>query len=128
MQERIIKDEEKQFNIISSFRYIQYPSISLSGLHLSLFDEGLVRLCHLLAPVLTLFFDASSSFISPPPWIRDKDGKPERILIYALTTYHPSENAPPLALFEHITSEQNTLSIRQPFLKFKEKELKLFGN
>ena len=98
LQEYIIKDEEKQFSATSSFGY----NISL---HLSPFDEGLVRLYHLLAPVLTLYFDASGSFISPLPWIRNKDGKPKRILIYALTTHYPSGNAPPLALFEHITSE-----------------------
>ena len=63
LQEYIIKDEEKQFNAISSFGYIQYPFISHSGFHLSLFDEGLVRTYHLLAPVLTLYFDASGSFI-----------------------------------------------------------------
>ena len=45
LQEYIIKDEEKQFNVNSSFGYIQYPSISHRGLHLLLFDEGLVRLC-----------------------------------------------------------------------------------
>ena len=126
LQEYIIKDEEKQFNATSSFGYIQYPSISNGGLRLSLFDEGLVRLYHLLAPVLTLYFDASSSFISPLPWIRNKDGKTMRI--YALTTHHPSGNAPSLALFEHITSEHNILSFRQPFLTFKKTELKLFGN
>ena len=49
-------------------------------------------------------------------------------MIYALATHHPSGNAPPLALFEHITSEHNILSIRQLFLRFKETELKLFGN
>ena len=86
---------------------------------MSLFDEGLVRLYYLLARVLTLYFDASGSFISPLPWIRNKD---------ALTTHHPSGNVPPLALFEHITSEHNILSIRQPFLRFKETKLKLFGN
>ena len=127
LQEYIIKNEEKQFNATSSFGYIQYPSISHSGLHLSLFDVGLVRLYHLLAPVSTLYFEASGSFISPLPWIRNKDGKPKMILIYALTTHHP-RNAPPLALFEHITSDHNILSIRQPFLRFKETELKMFGN
>ena len=75
LQEYVIKDEEKQFNITSSSGYIQYPSISLSGFHSSLFDEGLVRLYHLLAPVLTLYLDASDSFISPLPWIRNKDGE-----------------------------------------------------
>ena len=59
LEEYIIKNEGKQVNATSSFGYIQYPSISHSGLHLSLFDEGLVRLYHLLAPVLTLYFDAS---------------------------------------------------------------------
>ena len=94
LQEYIIKDEEKQFNATSSFGYIQYPSISNGGLHLSLFDEGLVRLYHLLAPVLTLYFDASGSFISPFPWIRNKDGKPKRILIYALTRITPLKTRP----------------------------------
>ena len=125
LQEYIIKDKEKQFNATRSFGY---PSISHSGLHLSLFDEGLVRLYHLLAPVFTLYFDATGSFISPLPWIRNKDGKPKRILIYTLATDHPTRNAPPLALFEHIPSEHNILSIRQPFLRFKGTELKFFGN
>ena len=93
LQEYIIKDEEKQFNATSSFGYIQYPSISNGGLHLSLFDEGLVRLYHLLAPVLTLYY-ASGSFISPFPWIRNKDGKPKRILIYALTRITPLKTRP----------------------------------
>ena len=83
-----------------------------NGLHLLLFDEGLVRLYHLIAPVL----------------IRNKDDKLKSILVYALTTHHSSRNAPPLALFEYITSEHNILSIREPFLKFKETESKLFGN
>ena len=83
---------------------------------------------HLLAPILTLYFDASGSFILPLPWIRNKDCKPKRILIYALITHHPYGNAPPLAFFEHIAIEHNILSIRQPFLRFKETELKLFGN
>ena len=42
--------------------------------------------------------------------------------------HHPSGNAPPLALFEHITSEHNISSFRQPFLRFTSTELKLFGN
>ena len=79
LQEYIIKDEEIQFNATSSFECIQYPSISHSGLHLSFFDEGLVRLYHLRAPVLTLYFDASGLFVSSLPWIRNKDGKPKRI-------------------------------------------------
>ena len=79
LQEYIIKDEEIQFNATSSFGCIQYPSISHSGLHLSFFDEGLVRLYHLRAPVLTLYFDASGLFVSSLPWIRNKDGKPKKI-------------------------------------------------
>ena len=75
LQEYIIKDEEKQFNTTISFGYIQYPSISHRGLHLSLFDEGLVRLYHLLAQVLTLYLDASGSFISPLPWIRNNENQ-----------------------------------------------------
>ena len=75
LQEYIIKVEEKQFNIISSFGYIQYPSISLSGIQLSLFDEGLIRLYHLLATVLILYFDASGSLILPLTRVRNKEGK-----------------------------------------------------
>ena len=75
LQEYIIKVEEKQFNTTISFGYIQYPSISHRGLHLSLFDEGLVRLYHLLAQVLTLYLDASGSFISPLPWIRNNENQ-----------------------------------------------------
>ena len=82
LQEYTIKDEEKQFNVTSSFRYIQSPFISHSGLHLSLFDEGLVKLYNLSAPVLT----ASGSFILPLSWIGNKDGKPKGILIYVLTS------------------------------------------
>ena len=64
-----------------------------------------VRLYHLLPTVLTLYFDGSGSFILSLTRVRKKDGKPKRILIYALKTRHPSGNAPPLALFEHIISE-----------------------
>ena len=56
LQESIIKVEEKQFNITISFGYVQYPSISLSGLHLSLASD----------------FDANSSFISRLQLIRKK--------------------------------------------------------
>ena len=44
LQEHIIKDKEKQFNATSSFEYIQYLSISHSGLHLSLFEKA-VQAC-----------------------------------------------------------------------------------
>ena len=77
----------KKNNFISP-GYIKYPSISLSGLHLSFFDEGLVTRYHLLAPVLTLYFDASGSFISQLPWIRNKDDKLKKFLRCDLKTNH----------------------------------------
>ena len=74
---------------------------------------------------MTLYCDASASFISPLQWIRNKDDKPKRILTYVLTTQQPPGNA--LPLFERITSEHST-SIRKTLLRFKETELKLSGN
>ena len=45
LQGNIIKKERK-LNKQVSYGYIQHPSISVSSLELSLFDEGLVRLFH----------------------------------------------------------------------------------
>ena len=47
----------------------QYPSLSISGLELSLFGEGLVRLFYLIAVRETFYFDASGSFVSAVPAI-----------------------------------------------------------
>ena len=44
LRDYIIKDEEKQFNITSFLGYRQCLSLSLSGIYLSLFDEGPIRL------------------------------------------------------------------------------------
>ena len=74
LQEEIINSEKKDTGKEKSFGYIQYPSISLNGLQISLFDEDLVRLYHMIAPTETLYFDASGSFISPIPSIENKDG------------------------------------------------------
>ena len=127
LQEEIISREKKDTGKEKSFGYIQYPSISLNGLQISPLDEDLVKLYHVIAKIETLYFDASGSFICPIPSIENKDGNPKRTLIYALIIKHPIGKSPPVAFFEYITSDHNIISIRQPFLKIKEMETKLFG-
>ena len=87
----------------------------------------MVRLYHIIAPTETLYFDAGGSFISPIPSIKNKDGNPRRILIYALAIQHPIGKSPPVAFVEYITSGRNIISIHQRFLKTKEMKTKLFG-
>ena len=127
LQEEIINREKKDIGKEISFGLIQYPSVALNGLQISFFDERLVRLYHIIAPTETLYFDASGSFISPIPSIKNKDGNPRRILIYALTIQHPIGKSPPVAFVEYITSGHNIISIHQRFLKIKEMKTKLFG-
>ena len=106
--------------------YVQSPSISLNGVSVSLFDEALVKLYHLLSPHDVLFFDASGSFVAPFPWLLNKDGKPMRVLLYALTVRHPAGKVPPIALIEHITTSHNIFSIRRMLSNLKEAEYKIF--
>ena len=127
LQEEIMNREKKDIGKEISFGYIQYPSVALNGLQISFFDERLTRLYHIIAPTETLYFDANGSFISPIPSIKNKDGNPRRILIYALTIKHPIGKSPPVTFVEYITSDHNIISIRQRFLKFKEMKTKLFG-
>ena len=87
----------------------------------------MVRLYHIIAPTETLYFDASGSFISPIPSVKNKDGNPRRILIYALKIQHPIGKSPPVAFVEYITSDHDIISIHQRFLKFKQMKTKLFG-
>ena len=127
LQEKIVEKERKLTNKHASYGYIQYPSISISGLQLLLFDEGLVRLFHLIAETETFYFDPSGSFVSAIPAIKDKDGKAKRILLYALMVKNHEGKSPPVAIFEHVTTDHNIIAIRQPFLRFKDMETRLFG-
>ena len=83
-KKRLSIEKKKDTGKERSFGYIQYPSISLNGLQISLFDEGLVKLYQITAPIETLYFDASGSFISCIPSIKNKNRNPKGILIYAL--------------------------------------------
>ena len=127
LQEEIINREKKDTGKKRSFSYIQYQLISLNGLQISLFDEGLVRLYHMIAPIETLYFDTSGSFVFPIPSIKNKDGIPKQILIYTLTFKHPIGKSLPIAFFEYVTTDHNIISISQPFVKFKQMETKLLG-
>ena len=127
LQENIVDMERKLTNKQVSYGYIQYPPISISGLQLLLFDEGLVRLFHLIAETETFYFDASRSFLSAIPAIKNKDGKAKLIFLYALTVKNPEGKSPPFAIFEHITTDHNIITIRQPFLRIKDMETRLFG-
>ena len=122
LQEKYIKND-KELDVNKNqklYGYIHFSSISHSGIHISLFDEGLVRFYHRVAPYEILFFDATGFSESPITWLKNENGKPKRILLYALTIRHPSGKVPPIALMEHNTSEHNIFSIRQAFLRFRE--------
>lgn len=106
--------ERKLTNKQVSYGYIQYPSISISGLQLLLFDEGLVRLFHLIAETETFYFDASGSFLSAIPAIKNKDGKAKLIFLYALTVKNPEGKSQPFAIFEHITTDHNIITATVP--------------
>ena len=67
----------------------------------------------MIAPIETLYFDASVPFISPIPSIKNKDGNRKRILIYALTIKHPTGKSPPVAFFEYITIDQLFLFVHR---------------
>ena len=90
-------------------------------------DEGLVKYYHFVSQYDALFFDASGSFVSPLPWLKYEKGEKKRILLYALKARLPSGGSPPIAILEHITSEHNVFSIRQPLMRLKEIEQKIFG-
>ena len=74
-----------------------------------------------------MFFNASGSYISSLPWLRNKKGEKKTILLYALTARLLFGGSPPIAILEHITSEHNAFSNRQPLMKLKEMEQKNFG-
>ena len=50
-----------------------------------------------------------------------------REFCYALTARLPSGGSPLTEILKHITSEHNAFSIRQPLMKLKGMELKIFG-
>ena len=84
--------------------FIQQPSISHSGISITLFDESLVPLDHTVAPHCTLQVDVTGSITASMSWLKNKDNKPKRILLYALTVKSHIEKAPSIAIAEHITS------------------------
>ena len=100
--------------------FTQQPSISHSGISVTLFDEPLVRLYHTVEPYCTLRVDATGNIIASMPWLKNTDNKPKRILLYALTVKSPTEKAPSIAIVEHITSNHNVFSIRNLFSKLLE--------
>ena len=119
------KEEEKIINPLKSslnFGYIQQPSISLNGLQVTLVDEPLVRFYHKIAPYETFYFDASGSFITDLPLLKNDSGKPKRILLYALTMRHHQKKVPPIAIVEHISSNQNIFAIRNMLCRIREME------
>ena len=127
LQKNIAEKERKLTNKQASYGYIQYPSTSISGLQLLFFEEGLVRLFHLIAETKTFYFDASGSFVSAIPAIKNKDRKAKRIFLYALMVKNHEGKSPPVAIFEHVITDHNIIAIRQPFLRSKDMETRLFG-
>ena len=108
------------------FGYVHYPSISGSGIQITLTDEVLIRLYHLVAPYSPLYFDATGPVIRAIPWLKNKNGNPKRTLLYSLVIAYPCGNVPPIALVDYITSEHHIFSIMQPFLRLKELEQKIY--
>ena len=106
--------------------FMQQPSISHSGISVTLFDEPLVRLYHTVAPYCTLQVDATGSIIASMPWLKNADNKPKRILLYALTVKSPTEEAPSIAIVEHVTSNHNVFSIRNLFCKLRDIEYQIY--
>uniref|UniRef100_A0A7M5UQC9 ubiquitinyl hydrolase 1 n=1 Tax=Clytia hemisphaerica TaxID=252671 RepID=A0A7M5UQC9_9CNID len=130
LQKRFV-DEDKERDVLKKkkvYGYIHYPSLSDSGISLTMTDEGLVRYYHKVAPLDVLFFDASGSFVSGVPWLKNKKNKKKRILLYALMARLPSGKCPPLPLLEYISSENNVFSIRQAFSRLREVENRIYGS
>ena len=49
-----------------------------------------------------MFFDATGSFISPLPWLRNEKDERKIVLLYALTERLPSDGSPLITSLEHI--------------------------
>ena len=128
LQKELIYLDKKQFDNKKRklYGYIYYPFIPHSRISITLTDESLAKFHHFVSQNDPLFFDASDSFVSPLPWLRNEKGEKKGILLYALTARLPSGGSTPNAILEHITSEHNAFSIRQPLMKLKEMEQKIF--
>ena len=66
---------------------------------------------HTVAPHCTLQVDTTGSIIASMRWLKNADNKPRRILLYASTVKSPTEQAPSIAIAEHITSDHNVFPI-----------------
>ena len=109
------------------FGYVYYPSISGSGIQITLTDEALIRLYHLVAPYSPLYFNATGTVFKAIPLLKNRNDNPNRISLYSLVIAHPYGNVPPIALVDYITSEHHIFSIRQPILRLKKLEQKIYS-
>ena len=73
-----------------------------------------------------MFFDATGSFVSPLPWLRNEQDKKKIFFLYALTARLPSGGSLTVAILEYIISKHNAFSIRQSLMKLKEMEQNVF--
>ena len=114
LQKKIIDTKKNQFSnkTRTLYGHIHYPSISHSEISLSDTDEGLAKFYHFVSQYDALFFNATGSFVSPLPWLRNDKDEKKRILLNALMVRLPSGESPPIAILEDITSEHNAFSIR----------------
>ena len=128
LQKELKDNDKKHFNNKKRklYGYTHYPSISHSGISVTLTDEGLLNFYHFVSQYGALLFDASGSFVSPLPWLENKKVEKKRIFLYAPTARLPSGGSPLIVILEHITSEHNTFSITQLLMKLKQIEQKIF--
>ena len=74
-----------------------------------------------------MFYDASGSFVSLLPCLRNEKEKKKRILLHALAARLAAVGSPPITILRHITYKYNAFSIKQRFMKLKKLEQKMFG-
>ena len=91
-----------------------------------MFDEPIVRLYHNIATLESLYLDATGTLLSEIPFIKNDNGNPKCILLYALTMRHAYKNIPPIAIIEYITTNHNVFLIRQPLMKLRKLEFQIF--
>ena len=77
LQKEFTDIDKRQFKKLHG--YIHYPSISHSGISVTLTDEDLVKFCHFVSQYNALFLDKSGSFVSPLPWFRNEKVKRREI-------------------------------------------------
>ena len=77
LQKQLTGIDKKQFNHKKRKLdgYIHYPSISHFGISVTLTDEGLVKFSHFVSQYDALFFNASGSYVSSLPWLKNKKGE-----------------------------------------------------